>query len=233
MKTTHVIIVCIVCLFTFSRAWAHALWIETAPTGKSGEAHQVRIYYGEPAEGMLEQVADWWADVGSFALILHLPDGSSQKLAVTAQSNHYISAFIPVENGIYTLSVVKPVAETFDGHKYQFNSTAFVNVGADTEQPTVNIADFRLLARTWGTDAIGEAIAVDAQLDGQPMNELEVTVFSPNGWHKTFRTDDKGSISFVPDRPGHYLIEALHSVEVANADYKHLHRIATWSLKID
>lgn len=233
MKTTHVIIVCIVCLFTFSRASAHALWIETAPTGKSGEAHQVRIYYGEPAEGMLEQVADWWSDVSSFTLMLHLPDGSSQELVVTEQSDHYVSAFIPVEDGIYTLSVVKPVAETFDGHKYQFNSTAFVDVGADAERPIGNIADFHLLAGVVETGAIGKAIAIDAQLDGQPLNELEVTVFSPNGWHKTFRTDGKGSISFVPDRPGHYLVEAVHSVEVMNADHKHLHRIATWSLKID
>src|SRR5690606_22292942 len=121
MKTTHVIIVCIVCLSTFSRAWAHALWIETAPTGKLGKEHQVRIYYGEPAEGVLEQVADWWSDVGSFSLTLHLPDGSSRKLVVTAQSDHYVSTFIPERSGIYALSIAQPVAETFDGHKYQFN----------------------------------------------------------------------------------------------------------------
>lgn len=233
MKTTHVIVVCMVCLFSISSARAHALWIDTAPTGKPGEAHQVRIYYGEPAEGLLEDVADWWSDVGSFVLTLHLPDGSSRELAVTAKADHYVSTFTPGGNGVHRLSITKPVAETFDGHKYQFNGTAFVHVGKETSQTVALSSDFRLLARSSGSTAIGKAISVDVRLDGEPLTDAEVIVFSPNGWQKTFRTDDKGSISFVPDRPGHYLAEALHSVDVANADHKHLHRIATWSFNID
>ncbi len=233
MKIKHVIVVCMVCLFSFSEAWAHALWIDTAPIGNAGDAHQVRIYYGEPSEGVVERVADWWSDVGSFVLTLHLPDGSSKELAVTAKSDHYVAAFTPQGDGIYTLSITKPVAQTFDGHKYQFNGTAFVRVGSKATQTAGATGDFRLTARSSGAETIGKAIAVDAQLDNQPLTDLEVTVFSPNGWQKTFRTDDKGTISFVPDRPGHYLVEALHSVDVANADHKNLHRIATWSFKID
>ncbi len=232
MKIKHVVVVCIVCLFSFSRAWAHALWIDTAPVGNAGSAHQVRIYYGEPADGVLENVADWWSDVGSFVLTLHLPDGSSKELAVAAKSDHYVATFTPEGNGIYALSIAKPVAETFDGHKYQFNGTAIVHVGA-AGKTAAPMGDFRLLARSTGTGAISEAVTVDAQLDGEPLADLEVTVFSPNGWQKTFRTDDKGAISFVPDRPGHYLVEALHSVDVVDADHKHLHRIATWSFNID
>lgn len=234
MRTKHVIVVCtIVCLFSFSRAWAHALWIETAPIGKSGNAHEVRIYYGEPSEGVLEDVADWWSDVASFDLTLHLPDGSSKPLAVTAKSDHYLATFTPEGDGLYALRVTKPVAETFDGHKYQFNSAAFVHVGAKPAQRTKHMGDFCLLARSSGMEAIGKAIAVDARLEGEPLADLEVTVFSPNGWEKTFRTDGKGAISFVPDRPGHYLVEALYSIDVVNADHKHLHRIATWSVNID
>lgn len=232
MKAKHVI-VCIVCLFSFSSAWAHALWIATAPIGKSGNAHHVRIYYGEPSEGVLENVSDWWSDVGTFALTLHLPDGSSRELPVTAESDHYTATFTPEGDGVYALSITKPVAETFDGHKYQFNGTAFVHVGAKPDQTAGAIGDFRLLARSAGTEAIGRAISIDAQLDHQPLADLEVTVFSPNGWQKTFRTDDKGAISFVPDRPGHYLVEALHSIDVTNADHKHLHRIATWNFNVD
>lgn len=233
MKVKHVIVVCIVCLFSFSSAWAHALWIDTAPIGKSGTAHDVRIYYGEPSEGVLENVTDWWSDVGSFVLTIHFPDGSKKELAVTPKSDHYTATFTPEGNGIYALTITKPVAETFDGHKYQFNGAAFVHVGATPAGNADGLGDFRLLARSLGTEAVGKAISVDAHLEGQPLADLEVTVFSPNGWQKTFRTDDKGAISFVPDRPGHYLVEALYSVDVANADHKHLHRIATWSFNID
>ncbi len=233
MKTTHVIILCILCLFTFNRASAHALWIETAPIGKSGKSQQVRIYYGEPAEGILEKVADWWSDVGSFALILHLPDGSSEQLTTTAQSDHYVTTFAPAMDGVYTLSIVQPVKETFDGHKYQFNSTVFVKVGKADSPATGDIGDFRVISSFLDTKAIGKSVPVKVQVDAQPINELEVTVFSPNGWSKTFQTDEKGLISFVPDRKGAYLVEALYSVDVTGEEHKHLHRIATWSLKID
>ena len=229
----HVIIVCIVCLFTFNRAAAHALWIETAPIGKSGKAQQVRIYYGEPAEGVLENVTDWWSDVGSFVLMLHLPDGSSRQLTTTARADHYVSSFTPAADGIYTLSITKPVKETFDGHKYQFNGTAFVKIGRAAESTIGSIGEFRLNSAFFDTKALGKTIPVNAQLDAQPLKELEVTVFSPNGWSKTFHTDDNGLISFVPDRKGHYLVEALYSIEVEGGDHKHLHRIATWSIQID
>jgi len=233
MKVKHVIVVCIACLFSFSTTWAHALWIDTPPTGKPGITHHVRIYYGEPSAGILENVTDWWSDVGSFVLTLHLPDGSKRELAVTPESDHYAATFTPEENGVYTLSITKPVAETFDGHKYQFNSAAFVHVGTTSAGNAEGLGDFRLSARSAGTEAIDKAISVDARLDGLPLADLEVTVFSPNGWQKSFRTDDNGAISFIPDRPGHYLVEALHSIDVANADHKHLHRIATWSFNID
>ena len=233
MKTIQVIIVCIVCLFTFNRASAHALWIDTAPTGKPGKAQQVRIYYGEPADGVLEKVTDWWSDVGSFVLTLHLPDGSSQPLATTAQADHYVATFTPAADGIYTLSIAQPVKETFDGHKYQFNGTAFVMVGKMDNPTAAGTGDFRVISKLSDTKAIGKPISITAQLDAQPLKELEVTVFSPNGWSKTFHTDESGLISFVPDRKGDYLVEALYSVDVVGADHKHLHRIATWSTKID
>lgn len=233
MKIKHVIAIGIVCLLSFFQAGAHALWIDTAPIGNAGNAHQVRIYYGEPSEGVLEDVLDWWSDVASYVLTLHLPDGSSETLTATAKSDHYVATFIPQEDGLYALSITKPVAETFDGHKYQFNGTAFVRVGAKAPHPVETIGDFRLTAHSSGTEAINQAISVVAELDNQSLADLEVTVFSPNGWQKAFNTDDKGMISFVPDRPGHYLVEAVHSMDVAKADHKHLHRIATWSVKID
>lgn len=184
MKTIHLFIVCMLCLFPLSRAWAHALWIATDPTGKPGQAHEVRIYYGEPAEGVVENVSDWWSDVGSFVLTLHLPDGSSKALAVTAKSDHYAATFTPEGSGVYALSIAKPVAETFDGHKYQFNSAAFVNVGKDTEWTGSIDGDFRLFARPFDERTAGNAIPLDVQLDGRPLADLEVTVFSPNGWQK-------------------------------------------------
>lgn len=235
MKKSHAIILCIVGFFISNRAQAHALWIETAPIGKSGKAQQVHVYYGEPAESKLEKIADWWSDVGSFALWLHLPDGSSQQLVVTAQSDHYTATFTPVAAGNYTLSVIQPVKETFDGHKYQFNATAVVAVGRTVlERASAGLEkDFRVFTADTAVKKVGKPIQVSAQLDGKPLKELEVTVFSPNGWSKTFHTDEQGILSFTPDRKGPYLVEALYSTEVNGEDYKHLHHIATWTITLN
>jgi len=234
MRTVYAIFFWAACLFAANHVQAHALWIETAPVGKSGKAHQVRIYYGEPAEGILEKVGDWWSDVGSFTLVLQLPDGSSQQLTATAAADHYTATLTPAVEGLYTLSIVKPVKETFDGHKYQFNSTAFVKVGkAAVTTATGASEDFRVFAEAFDTAALGKPVTVNARLNGQPLKELEITVFSPNGWSKTFHSDENGVISFVPDRKGHYLVEAVYSADVEGQDFKHLHRISTWSLTIN
>ncbi|MGK6350106.1 DUF4198 domain-containing protein [Parapedobacter sp. DT-150] len=233
MKTIHALIFLTVGLFMAHRVQAHALWIETSPSGKSGKAQEVRIYYGEPSEGVLENINDWWSDVREFDLMLHLPDGSHQQLTTTAKDNHFVATFTPEAEGVYTLRIVQPVAETFEGHKYQFNSAALVRVGKVEAAAIGAEEELRVFTGAVDTKTLGKPVEAVVRLDGKPLKELEVTVFSPNGWSKTFHTDENGAISFVPDRRGHYLIEAAYSTDVKEAAYQHLHRIATWSLSFN
>lgn len=234
MRTVYVIFLWAICFFAAHGAHAHALWLETSQTGKQGKAQQVRIYYGEPSDGVVDKVTDWWSDVGSFTLWLYLPDGTRQQLPVEAQADHYSATFVPAQAGLYTLRIDKPVTETFDGHQYQFNSTALVSVGKDTGSGhTLLGEEFRLFADVASPKKTGTSIEVLATLDGQPVAKQEVTVFSPNGWSKTFHTDDNGRFAFVPDRKGDYLVEALHSSAVENGAIKHLHRISTGHITVN
>ncbi|WP_257659053.1 DUF4198 domain-containing protein [Parapedobacter lycopersici] len=233
MKTIYVMLIWAGSLCTALQVQAHALWIETSSTGQRGAAHEVRIYYGEPAAATPDKTTAWWSDVGTFVLQLHLPDGSSRTLTATPEADYYIATFTPETGGAYTLSIAKPVAETFEGHKYQFNGTAVVTVGNTLDVAEGVMADFRVFTDPSGEPQVNLPVDVHARLDGKPVEELEVTVFSPNGWSKTFQTDGNGSFSFVPDRKGTYLVEALHSAEVTGDGFEHLHRISTYHMFID
>ncbi len=234
MKTVYVIFLWAISFLVTYDVQAHALWLETNPVGKSGKSQQVRVYYGEPSEGVVDNVSEWWSDVGAFTLWLYLPDGTRQQLPVQAQADHYAATFVPEQAGLYALRVDKPVKETFDGHQYQFNCTALVVVGKDPANEHAALGEeFRLFPDAAGQKTVGKSIGVLATVDGKPVAELEVTVFSPNGWSKTFHTDDKGVFVFVPDRKGQYLVEAMNSTDVDNGDVKHIHRISTWSVTIN
>lgn len=234
MKTIYSTLVLYGCLFvTGETVQAHALWIETHSTGTPGKPHEVRIYYGEPAESVRERVSDWWSDVGAFTLFLYGPEGRAQVLPVTAGDDHYAALFIPDREGTYVLCIAQPVSETFDRHKYQFNSLVPVQIG-HPQGKLHSLSDaFWVVARSTGRAISGTPVQVTVQLDGKPVEKLEIKVFSPNGWSKTFVTDTAGSVTFVPDRPGHYLVEAIHRADVTGDTFDHLHRIATSSLTVE
>src|SRR3546814_12418657 len=108
---------------------AHALWIEAHPEGKSGKAHTVKVFYGEPSADTPDKNADWWSDVASFSLWLITPDGSKEQLTTTDQGDHLTATFTPSGDGVHSLSVSHMVEEISGGTRNQFNSTAMVTVG--------------------------------------------------------------------------------------------------------
>lgn len=107
MKTirTILLLTALVCVkFGFS----HALWIEAPTTGKKGQSQQVRVYYGEYAQGLIDPVDKWYSDVKDFKLILVSPSGATTELTKTAHNDHFSSEFIPQGDGTYALLVVHP-----------------------------------------------------------------------------------------------------------------------------
>ncbi len=55
--------------------FAHALRIETAPVGAENKAHEIKVFYGELAEGQDEEFEKWYSDVKDFKLYLVSPSG--------------------------------------------------------------------------------------------------------------------------------------------------------------
>lgn len=213
---------------------AHALWIETKPAGKAGKAHAVNVFYGEPAAGVPDKVADWWSDVSSFTLWLIKADGSREQLKVTRQDDHFSAVFTPSGEGLYTLSISHNVAEIAGGTQYQFNATAMVRVGEakGLAEYAKESNELYLFADPAGEYRKGRELQVSCHSQEGPSAEAYITAFAPSGWSKSFQADASGKGSFVPEWTGTYLLEAGKGEEVSGKSFKNVYRIATLQVEV-
>lgn len=208
---------------------AHALWIETNPTGKPGKEQHVKVFYGEPASGIPDQVTDWWSNVNQFELWLIKPDGTKEQLTLDSRDDHFAASFTPSGAGLYTLSISHDVAELAGGTQYQFNATAIVRVGNASANPDYAAAgaELYLYANPASTFRKGRELAVSCHGPEGPSAEAYLTAFAPSGRSKSFQADASGKGSFVPEWTGTYLIEAGKGEEVTGKPYETIYRITT------
>lgn len=191
-----------------SQLFAHALWIETASSGKAGTAQQVKIFYGEYVSNEREEIAKWYSDVKDFTLWLTAPGKEKIKLNTVAGSNFYLANFTPEGNGLYILSVSHEAAELGGTTKYEFLSTAVVSVGKpnaiDHATIPTSLNVYTMEAKNYKVDT---TVQLKALVAGKPLIKKNVTVFSPEGWSKEMKTDEAGVITFNPIWPGRYVLE--------------------------
>jgi uncharacterized GH25 family protein len=187
---------------------AHALWIETKTIGKIGQAEEVKIYYGEYASNEREEVSKWYSDVKDFSLWLTAPGKEKIKLNTTAGANFFSAGFTPDKEGLYILTVSHEAKELAGTTKYTFSSVALVNVGKPTAIDQIKLPNTLKVAVS---DAkiykVNAPVQLKAMLDGKPWANKSVSVFTPEGWSKEFKTDEQGNIAFNPIWPGRYVLE--------------------------
>lgn len=198
-------IVLIALLFASLHMFAHALWIEAARTGKKGQEHQVKVFYGEYSEFAPEKVDKWFSDVKEFTLWLVTPDNKKIELKATAGEDHYTAAFTPATDGVYTLLVSHEPKDLGGKTKYQFNSSATVLVGAAAKQDNLD-ANSNPLKFAVQNNKVSKPVVVKGLFNNAP-GAYEATVFSPKGWTKQIPAGADGTITFIPEWPGTYMIE--------------------------
>lgn len=193
---------------TTSQLFAHALWIETKATGKIGANQEVKIFYGEYVTNERDSVSKWYSDVNDFSLWLTAPGKEKIKLATTPGTNFYSANFTPESDGVYVLTVVHEAKELGGTTKYEFSSLATVSVGKTTAVDAGVISNplhaSVIDAKFYKANA---PIKIKAMLDGKALADKNVTVFSPEGWSKEYKTDKNGLIEFSPLWAGRYVIE--------------------------
>ncbi|GAA4807857.1 hypothetical protein GCM10023231_41390 [Olivibacter ginsenosidimutans] len=97
MKTLKALLLLALITLNIYQLSAHALWIETAQTGKTGQLQTVKLFFGEYAEGERDEIAKWNSDLASLELWLIKPDGQKEKLSTEARTSFLQASFTPGE----------------------------------------------------------------------------------------------------------------------------------------
>lgn len=237
MKTCKLLIITILITFSANKLFAHALWIETNTVGKNGLNHEVKIFYGEYATNEKEKTQKWYSDVKEFSLWLSAPGKEKIKLNTTDKEDHFSAHFTPEKDGVYTLTVVHEAKDLGGTTKYEFSSLAAVTVGKNA---TINLDEvsnpLKISTNETKVYKTTSNVQVKAILNGKPLANKQVSVFSPEGWSKEFITDTNGMINFNPIWPGRYVIEASNFVknsgEHNGKEYKAEWQGATYSFEV-
>lgn len=198
-----------VCMFlSMQMLNAHALWIEAKTVGKAGQAVGVKIYYGEYASNEREDISKWYSDVKNFSLWLTAPGKEKIKLATVAGSNFYQTSFTPEKDGLYVLTVSHEAEELGGTTKYTFSSVATVNVGKTSVVDQSSLPNsLKVTVNEAKVYRVNAPVNFKAVVDGKPWANKNVSVFTPEGWSKEFKTDENGNIAFKPIWPGRYVLE--------------------------
>jgi len=222
-------------LFASIQVSAHALWIETAPSGAKGKAQDVKVFYGEYAEFSPEKVSDWYSDVKDFSLWLIGPDGGKTQLPVREAADHFAAAFTPEKDGIYTLLVSHSAKDLGGKTIYQFNTSATVSVGKSNNY-NITAANTNPIKFNLSGLSKNKTSVVTGYFNEKPAGDMYVTVFSPKGWTKQLQTNAEGKAEFTPEWSGTYLIEISRSDketgEHHGKPYEGIWRCATYLVEI-
>lgn len=213
---------------------AHALFVDTQPTGKPGVDQEVTVFYAEPADGIKEAISEWWADVSEFTLWLHLPDGTKLQLDVTAQGDHFTASFTPDTPGVYFLSVSHAVKQLAGTTQYVFNASAQVIVGkiADISSLEPITTDQMILVENVHRLKHKRQVAIHSYYNKSPLAHSSLSIFSPDGWVKSIQTQSEGKAFFIPKWKGKYFIESIHKEKVTDQPHKEVIQIYTTPLVV-
>lgn len=196
-----------------SQAFGHAFWVETSPSGKKGQAQEVRIFFGEYADKDISPLDKWFSDTKSYSLTLVAPDGTTTPLSSVPGTDHYKAWFTPAVEGVYTVVLQHTVKDVYHGSRLDYHSSAVVQVGKSTagDSVTANTNNVSIYTTARNTYKANESISLQALLDKAPARSKEVEVVAPNGWGKKLWSDSTGTVQFTPIWPGRYMVEVAVS----------------------
>ncbi len=214
---------------------AHALWIETNPTGKSGQAQDVKIFYGEYADNERDSVDKWYSDIKQITVWLITPDNQNTQLVLTGKADYLLTSFTPLKDGVYTINVSHDAKDFPGTTRYQFNASALITVGKPNAIKDL-LLDTAIGIYANETGNLDKSFIIKAFLNNKPGSKITVAIASPEGWTKNFKTDENGILDFTPIWAGRYMIEIMNTEKIAGEhngkNYKSIWRNATQSIVV-
>jgi len=204
-------IILFIALFTLSvsSAFAHALWIETASTGKKGQAQEVKIFFGEYTTSDISATKKWFSNLKDFNLVLTAPDGTTTQLKATVDSSFYKTSFTPNQDGTYLLSIVHIVKDLYQNAKLQYYAFSSVTVGNGSinkfypADASLTIRPSKLVL------SANESAAHQLIFNKAPLAKERITIISPDKKKLELETANDGQFNFNPTQKGGYFLEAF------------------------
>jgi len=228
-------------LLQFNTVYAHAIWLETNPTGTKGKKQIIQVYFGEYSYSLKEKTEDKaFEKVKNFTLWLVDPKGVKTILETAQTDTSFIAEFTPQSDGIYTVMLNNSNIEVIDYTQYNFgifkthyHAVAKIQVGKKTEAPTVaeNAEGITLVDQT-GKDG---KTTLQVLYKGQPLSNADVEISLPEQWNKKIKTDEKGIVTFNMPWNARYLVEVTQKEEVPGVynekEYQFIWHCVTYSIK--
>lgn len=189
---------------------AHAIWIESNPVGIKNQSHTIRIYYGEYASGEIEKTKDWYSDLN--LLKLNLVDSKDRiDLKLIDKGDHLEATFIPFQDGVYQVFVSHAARELGGTTRYEFLAQSQIQVGNDAASAAAPLpSHFKFHNKVFKAN---DQIEIQLIRENSPVANEEILVMSPNGWSKSYKTDNQGKIKAEAIWPGTYVIENSHMTD--------------------
>lgn len=233
-------IILLFALFTLSvsSAFAHALWIETAQTGKKGAPQTVKVFFGEYESGKPDTAKTWFSNMTKFKLVLTAPDGKTQVLKTTAALFFYQATFTPSQDGIYLLSVVHEVADIYDNAKIEYYAFADVAVGNASKLNGAHPTGAQLAFLPTQTLAKnGSPAGYQVVWNKTAFAKQKIAVINPANKKEEIETDEKGKLTLKTVQKGNYFLEAFYEDKtpgtLGTKKYEKVWHVATYFTKID
>ena len=232
----HTAFAILLLLTNIHQLFAHALWIETEETNKKNTSQEIKVFYGEYNNGIIEKTADWYSDVNELELWLTTPQGKKSLVPYETKENHLFAQFIPKDDGEYILSVSHRAKDLGGDYIYQFNTTAKILVGKSTTNPAIS-NDVYVTINNKNLKKVGDVIKGTVFIKGKTApKETTVEVVSPQGWSKEFKTNESGEFEFPSIGKGIYFLEASITEDASGEHhgkkYNHIWRCGTTTLKV-
>lgn len=187
-------------------ASAHAVFIETNPTGKKGTSQEVKVYFGEYTTQSFDSVKGWYSDINTLTLWVEAEGEKPKQLTLTDAGLYYKADFTPAKNKIYTLKVAHTVAASYMNKQLVYYAVAYVNAGDNKNKykpASTNVSVIPVVAKNEATKTI------QVFIENKTIANQTVEVVSPTGKKQEITTNDKGIAAFTPEEKGNYFIEVI------------------------
>ena len=222
--------------FGISSAFSHAMWIETASTGKKGQTQEVKIFFGEYEHKEIDSAAKWFSNLKDFKLVLTAPNGTTKVLTTSPDVFFYKATFTPDQNGTYKLSVVHEVADIYEKAKIEYYAFADVAVGSTKLNATFPAEAALTIRPEKQVTKVGESAAHQVIYNKAPFANQKLTIVNPERKGTPAETDADGKFTFKPAQKGNYFIEGFTEEKTTGKlngkDYEKVWHLVTYTTQI-